>query len=162
MVDTRKLVWIAQAAAILLVTGMFKLPALIPGLEFQLSAPFAVVIAAVFGFKIYFIAGLIAAALSLLLGTSNIFNIGIALVFRLAVGAWFAGWGRTNLSVLTAAAVGSLIARAVMAFILDVPFIPLAISVLPGMIISGIVALLLYRAWQRVPLMMPQGLDKVR
>ena len=38
-------------------SGSFKIPGLVPGTEFQLSAPIAVAICGVFGFKKYIIAG---------------------------------------------------------------------------------------------------------
>ena len=39
--------------AVLVLLGMIKLPSLIPGAEFQLSAPYAVCLAAVVGFRRY-------------------------------------------------------------------------------------------------------------
>ena len=39
------------------VLGAIKIPNVIPGIEFQLSAPLAVAICAVFGFKKYIIGG---------------------------------------------------------------------------------------------------------
>ncbi|MFR6111599.1 MAG: hypothetical protein ACLUIQ_09840 [Dialister invisus] len=69
------------------VSGSFKIPGLVPGTEFQLSAPIAVAICGVFGFKKYIIAGVLASLLSLALGTHTILNVTISMSFRLAVGA---------------------------------------------------------------------------
>ncbi|MCI8287522.1 MAG: hypothetical protein HFH89_07710, partial [Lachnospiraceae bacterium] len=49
----REMTTTALLAVLLAVMGMFRLPSLLPGCEFQLSAPFAVCIAACFGFKKY-------------------------------------------------------------------------------------------------------------
>ena len=46
----------ALLAALIGVSGSFKIPGLVPGTEFQLSAPIAVAICGVFGFKKYIIA----------------------------------------------------------------------------------------------------------
>ena len=80
----------ALLAALIGVSGSFKIPGLVPGTEFQLSAPIAVAICGVFGFKKYIIAGVLASLLSLALGTHTILNVTISMSFRLAVGAvWF-------------------------------------------------------------------------
>lgn len=77
----------ALLAALIGVSGSFKIPGLVPGTEFQLSAPIAVAICGVFGFKKYIIAGVLASLLSLALGTHTILNVTISMSFRLAVGA---------------------------------------------------------------------------
>ena len=41
----------ALLGALITITGAIKLPGLLPGTEFQLSAPLAVAICAAFGFK---------------------------------------------------------------------------------------------------------------
>ena len=51
---------ISLLACFIIIAGSFKIPTGIPGSEFQLSAPVAVAIAVVFGFKRYFLAGIIA------------------------------------------------------------------------------------------------------
>lgn len=68
-------------AAFIAITGAIKLPGLVPGTEFQLSAPLAVAICSVFGFKRYIIAGMLASAAGLVLGTQTLLNVFIALVF---------------------------------------------------------------------------------
>ena len=77
---------IALLAALLTVAGAIKLPSLLPGLEFQISAPLAVAICFVFGFKKYILVGILSSAISLALGTHNLFNVAIAMLFRLMVG----------------------------------------------------------------------------
>ena len=48
---------VAILTAMITVLGAIKIPNVIPGIEFQLSAPLAVAICAVFGFKKYIISG---------------------------------------------------------------------------------------------------------
>ena len=77
----REISEIALLAAFIAVSGAFKLPSFIPGSEFQLSAPIAVAICGVFGIKKYLLAGILASAGGLLLGTQTIFNVLIAMLF---------------------------------------------------------------------------------
>ena len=79
----REISEIALLAAFIAVSGAFKLPSFIPGSEFQLSAPIAVAICGVFGIKKYLLAGILASAGGLLLGTQTIFNVLIAMFFRM-------------------------------------------------------------------------------
>ena len=61
--------------AVLVILGMIKLPSLIPGAEFQLSAPYAVCLAAAVGFKRYLGTGICSSAIQLLLGTHTVWNV---------------------------------------------------------------------------------------
>ena len=63
---------LALLTAFIAVTGAIKIPNVIPGVDFQLSAPLAVAICAVFGFKRYIVAGCLASVISLLLGTQTL------------------------------------------------------------------------------------------
>ena len=49
--NIRYITEIAILTAMITVLGAIKIPNIIPGIEFQLSAPLAVAICAVFGFK---------------------------------------------------------------------------------------------------------------
>lgn len=89
----------ALLAALIGVSGSFKIPGLVPGTEFQLSAPIAVAICGVFGFKKYIIAGVLASLLSLALGTHTILNVTISMSFRLAVGAVWLLLGSSRLFI---------------------------------------------------------------
>ena len=53
--NIRYITEIAILTAMITVLGAIKIPNVIPGIEFQLSAPLAVAICAVFGFKKYII-----------------------------------------------------------------------------------------------------------
>ncbi len=48
---------ISVIAAILTILAVLKIPSIIPGLDFQLSAPAALLILAFFGIKKYFLGG---------------------------------------------------------------------------------------------------------
>ena len=83
----------ALLAAFIAVSGSFKIPSLIPGSEFQLSAPVAVAACGIFGIKKYLTAGIAASAICLILGTQNVFNVLIALSFRAVIAVMFAFMG---------------------------------------------------------------------
>ncbi len=138
MGNHRNLTQIALLAAFITVSGAIKLPSFIPGTEFQLSAPLAVSICYVFGAKIYLISGLISSAVGLMLGTQNILNVVIALVFRGAVLLCMALMGKNKLSLLLSGPVGSALARLVLAFWLDKAAYALLIAAAPGMVYTAI------------------------
>ena len=77
---------IAILTAMMTILGGIKIPNLIPGVEFQLSAPLAVAICAAFGFRKYIICGCLSSLIGLVLGTQNLLNVAIAMQFRLIVG----------------------------------------------------------------------------
>ena len=55
----------ALLAVLIAVSGTFRIPGIVPGTEFQLSAPIAVAVCGVFGFKKYIIAGILASLMGL-------------------------------------------------------------------------------------------------
>ena len=83
---TKEIALIGMLTALITVTGIFKIPGILPGTEFQLSAPVAVAICASFGFRRYLISGLLASAVSFVLGLQNLLNIAVAMTFRVAAG----------------------------------------------------------------------------
>lgn len=136
----RSLTETALLVALISVTGAVKLPGLVPGTEFQLSAPLAVAICAVFGFKRYIIAGILASAISLALGTSNLLNVFIAMVFRLTVGVLLTAFGTSWPVVSLAGPVGSAVARLALGGLLGKAAIPLVIAAIPGMVYTAFAA----------------------
>ena len=60
---TKEITLTALLAVIIAISGTFKLPGLIPGTEFQMSAPIAIGICATFGFKRYITSGIIASVI---------------------------------------------------------------------------------------------------
>lgn len=149
---TRWLVETALLATLITVTGAFKIPGLIPGTEFQLSAPLAVAICSVFGFGKYIIAGMISSLIGLILGTQNLFNVLIAMVFRLSVGGILALFGSSWPIVLIAGPVGSLLGRLAMGGLLGKAVIPLIIAAAPGMAFTALTAWPLVKILKRVKL----------
>ena len=63
--NIRYITEVAILTAMITVLGAIKIPNVIPGIEFQLSAPLAVAICAVFGFKKYIISGCLSNRLSI-------------------------------------------------------------------------------------------------
>lgn len=102
---------IAILTAMMTILGGIKIPNLIPGVEFQLSAPLAVAICAAFGFRKYIICGCLSSLIGLVLGTQNLLNVAIAMQFRLIVGLilWI---GKNRMwSILISGPIASAIAR---------------------------------------------------
>ncbi|TCL36178.1 hypothetical protein EV210_109127 [Anaerospora hongkongensis] len=139
-INIRNLTEIALLIALITITGTVKLPGLVPGTEFQLSAPLAVAICAIFGFKRYITAGVLASVISLTLGTSNLLNVFIAMVFRLTVGGLLTAFGTSWPVVSLAGPVGSAVARLALGGLLGKAVIPLVIAAIPGMIYTAIAA----------------------
>ncbi len=141
---------IALLAALITITGAIKLPSLFPGMEFQLSAPLAVAICVVFGFKKYILAGLLSSAAGLLLGTHNLFNVAIAMQFRLVVGAMIALFGRRLWVIALAGPMGTLIARLTLSLALGKAASALVLAALPGMVFTLLAAPVMVRVLKKV------------
>ena len=134
----REISEIALLAAFIAVSGAFKLPSFIPGSEFQLSAPIAVAICGVFGIKKYLLAGILASAGGLLLGTQTIFNVLIAMLFRIVVALLYAVLGKPKSS--TCHQDLSLPPQHVLhsVFFIGKAVYPLLAAALPGMIFTAL------------------------
>ncbi|MEG6584500.1 hypothetical protein [Dendrosporobacter sp. 1207_IL3150] len=137
---TRWITEIGLLAALITVTGAVKMPGLIPGTEFQLSAPLAVAICAVFGFTKYITAGILSSLIGLILGTQNLLNVFIAMVFRLSVGGILGVLGTSWPVVVAAGPIGSAVARLAMGGLLGKAVIPLLLAALPGMVYTAVAA----------------------
>lgn len=136
----------AMLGVVILLTGAVKVPSPVAGGEFQLSAPLAVLICAYFGFSRYFTAGILASFLGLLLGTSNLFNIAIALVFRLIVGGIIAiSSGQSLPLLMLSGPVGTFCARIAVAQLLHLQWQILAVAAIPGMVFTAVVVGLAYK-----------------
>ena len=146
---------IALLAALITITGAIKLPSLLPGMEFQLSAPLAVAICVVFGFKKYILAGLLSSMAGLILGTHNLFNVAIAMQFRLVVGAMIALFGRRLWVVALAGPLGTLTARLTLSLVVGKAAGALVLAALPGMIFTLFAAPVLVRVLQKATRLRP-------
>lgn len=135
--------WITEVgllAAFITITGTFKLPGLIPGTEFQLSAPLAVAICAVFGFGKYISAGVLSSVAGLILGTQSLLNVFIAMVFRVTVGIIVALLGRSWPVIVLAGPAGSAAARLALGGIVGKAAIPLLLAAVPGMVYTALLS----------------------
>lgn len=145
--------WVTEVgllAAFITITGMFKLPSLFPGMEFQLSAPLAVAICVVFGFSKYITAGLLSSVVGLILGTQTVLNVFIALIFRFTVGIILLAFGRSWPVVMLAGPVGSAVARLALGGIVGKAVIPLLAAAVPGMIFTAVLACPLTAVLRRI------------
>lgn len=127
-------------AALIAITGSFKLPGLMPGTEFQLSAPLAVAICAVFGFSRYIAAGVIASVISLALGTQTLVNVFVAMIFRLVAGGTVALAGPSLPAVVVAGPLGSSAARLALSVLVGKAAVGLLLAALPGMLYTALTA----------------------
>lgn len=146
----RRIAVCSLLAAVLALLGCFKIPGPIPGTEFQLSAPFAVCIAACFGFANYFKIGLLASLINFLLGTHTLVNITVAMVFRLVAGGLISLAGANPLTLLVSGPLGTGVGRLVLAAVLGVEPLPLLLASLPGMAYTALGSLLLYPVMRRL------------
>jgi len=146
----REITITALLAAFILVSGAFKIPSPLPGGEFQLSAPIAVLICAIFGFRKYITAGIVASILGLLLGTANILNIAVAMVFRILVGLVLQLGGVSRGTLTIAGPIGTICARFALAMLTGISWKVLVVAALPGMLFTAIVAVLLYKPTQKL------------
>jgi thiamine transporter ThiT len=137
---TRRLTECAVLAALITVTGTLKIPGLIPGSEFQLSAPLAVAICAAFGFTQYLLAGILSSIIGLVLSTQNLLNVFIAIIFRVTVGGILTLFGTTWPVIIIAGPIGSTLARLALGGIIGKAVVPLVVAAVPGMIYTALAA----------------------
>ncbi|WP_094605013.1 hypothetical protein SPSIL_017840 [Sporomusa silvacetica DSM 10669] len=145
--------WVAEVgllAAFITITSTFKLPGVMPGTEFQLSAPLATAICVVFGFGKYITAGLLSSVVGLMLGTQSLLNVFIAMVFRVTVGLLVVLLGRSWPVIVLAGPIGSAIGRLVLGGIIGKAVIPLLLAALPGMIYTALLTCPVTALLQRV------------
>lgn len=147
--ETKDLTRTALLSVLLAVFGAFKIPGIVPGTEFQLSAPFAVCIAALFGFRRYLLIGVLASMLNLLLGTHTILNVLIAMVFRLVAGGIISIGGDKPLILALSGPVGTACGRIVLAAVLHTGADVLLVGAVPGMIFTVVTTLVMYPILKR-------------
>ena len=132
----------AMLAVLILLSGTFKIPSPVAGGEFQLSAPIAVLICALFGFKRYIIAGILASTLGMMLGVHTIFSVIIQMSFRIVTGA--------GLEAVLGSEKATLFARIVMWQITGVSWLALTAAAAPGMVFTAVAAGALYKPAQKL------------
>ena len=146
----RKMTTNALLAALLALFGIMKLPSPLPGCEFQLSAPFAICIAACFGFKRYFKIGLLASAMNLILGTHSIVNISIAMIFRVVAGGVLAIFGVNPVTIVVSGPLGTITGRLTLGGIMGTNPLTLVAASVPGMIFTAVAATVMYPVMRRL------------
>ncbi|HCZ2670859.1 TPA: QueT transporter family protein [Staphylococcus aureus] len=135
---------ISAIAAILTILAVLKIPSILPGLDFQLSAPVALLILAFFGIKKYFLGGLLSSIILLILGVFNPINVMISLTFRL-IAIFVVNLLKINvLSLVLASVLGSLLSRLLLSIILNLPVWAVLLNTIPGIIFTIILAIPLY------------------
>lgn len=147
---TREITLIALLSVVLSISGSFKLPGLIPGTEFQMSAPIAVGICATFGFKRYITCGIIASCINLMMSTHTIINVMVSITFRIVAGGIIAILGPSLIVVSIAGPIGTAIGRVVMSKVVGTPLITLLIAALPGMVYTLLSSYIVYQIMKKV------------
>ncbi|WP_042277740.1 hypothetical protein [Faecalimicrobium dakarense] len=142
---TKEITLVALLSIIIAISGTFKLPGLIPGTEFQMSAPIAIGICATFGFKKYITSGIIASFINLIMGTHTILNVVVAMVFRVVAGGIISYLGTGILIVSLVGPIGTFVGRLVMSFIVGTPLKALVIAATPGMIYTLLSSYSIYK-----------------
>jgi hypothetical protein len=137
---TKALTETALLVTLITISGAIKIPGLFPGTEFQLSAPLAVAICAVFGFTKYITAGILSSLIGLILGTQTVLNVGIAMIFRVVVGICLAAFGISWPVLVVAGPLGSTVARLALGGILGKAAVPLLLAAVPGMAYTALTA----------------------
>ena len=144
MEKIRELTATALLAAMLAVLGMFKLPSIVPGCEFQLSAPFAVCIAACFGFKKYISIGIMASVINLALGTHTLVNVTVAMIFRLVAGGMLCVFGVHPVTLVISGPLGTAAGRLALGGITGTNPLLLIAAAVPGMVFTAVGASVMY------------------
>ena len=138
MSQIRQITEIGILTAMITILGAIKIPNLVPGIEFQLSAPLAVAICAAFGFKKYIISGCLSSLIGLALGTQNFLSVAIAMQFRLVVG------------VILSGPIASTVARLTLSVYVGKGALAMVMLAVPGMIFTAIVAPIMTAVFKKV------------
>ena len=154
--NIRYITEIAILTAMITVLGAIKIPNIIPGIEFQLSAPLAVAICAVFGFKKYIISGCLSSLIGLALGTQSILNVMIAMQFRLIVGLilWMC---QNHIGIMISGPIASALARLSLSLYVGKAALPMIALAAPGMIFTVIMAPVFVKVFHKIHNQVPQS-----
>lgn len=147
---SKKLIKISFLSVILTVFSFIKLPGIIPGTEFQVSAPVAVAICSVFGFQTYITCGIISSIVTFFLGTHTLLNIINSFIFRLVVGLILCLFKKNIFSISISGPIGSLVSRIILSVITKASFVPLLMSALPGMIYTFFTAYPITKVFEKI------------
>ncbi len=140
----------ALLAVLIAISGTFRIPGIVPGTEFQLSAPIAVAICGVFGFKKYIIAGLLASLIGLSIGTATLLNVAVQMSFRLGVGVFWLVFCSTKFFYIASGPFGTALARVTMYFLLGKGLTAMLIAAAPGMAFTAATSWAFAKIFERV------------
>ena len=145
----REMTITALLAVLLAIFGIFRLPGILPGTEFQLSAPFAVCIAACFGFKKYIKIGILASAIQMVLGTYSIVNVTISMIFRLVAGGVLAIFGVHPVTIVISGPLGTIAGRWILGGMTGTNPFALIVAALPGMVFTAVGSAIMFPLMKR-------------
>lgn len=148
--NIRYITEIGILTAMITILGAIKIPNVLPGIEFQLSAPLAVAICAVFGFKKYIISGCLSSFIGLLLGTQTILNVMIAMQFRIIVGIILWLCHNHMVGIIIAGPIASTIARLSLSLYIGKAALPMIGLAIPGMIFTIIMSPIFVKVFQKI------------
>ena len=94
--------------------------------------------------------GRLSRAISLALGTHNLFNVAIAMQFRLMVGLVYVLCGKHYWSIALAGPIGTFTARITLGLVLGKGVWALVAAALPGMVFTFITAPFMVKLLQRI------------
>ena len=146
----RELCRIGLLTGMLTLLGCLRLPSFFPGAEFQLSAPFAVAVCAVFGFRRYLLIGVLSSCIALLLGLQTFLHVGVALLFRLVAGGVLQCGRNAVWAIVLAGPVASAAARLSLGLWIGKAVYPLLLAALPGMFLTALTAYPMTKILRRV------------
>ena len=155
--NIRYITEIAILTAMITVLGAIKIPNIIPGIEFQLSAPLAVAICAVFGFKKYNISGCLSSLIGLALGTQSILNVMIAMQFRLIVGLILWMCQNHMIGIMISGPIASALSRLSLSLYIGKAALPMIALAVPGMIFTVIMAPVFVKVFRKIHSQVPQN-----
>lgn len=158
-ISIRQLALDGVFTAVLTVLGMIRLPSVLPGAEFQLSAPYAVCLASLVGFRRYLGIGICSSVIQFALGSHTIWNVLVAMVFRIVAGLFVELCPFRKSALILAGPAGTGCARLVLAAIQHLPALPLLLAALPGMGFTSLCAVTLEPVFRRI---LPAGSETVR
>ena len=150
LLKTRSVVQDSIWVVLLFISGLFKIPSPIPGTEFQLSAPLAVSIGRIRGFLRYLTIGIVASIIGILLGLQTIYNVLVAMVYRIVAGLILTIIKKVPWALIIAGPMGTFVARLVLSRIMNVPWQPLVLAAIPGMIFTAVTAPILTSLLKKV------------
>lgn len=148
--NSKNIVKISFLSVLITICSFIKLPGIIPGTEFQISAPIAVAICANFGFNTYIVCGIISSLLTFILGTHNTINILNSFIFRIVAGGIIYFSNKNIFFISISGPIGSIVSRFILSLITKANFISLLIPSIPGIIYTLFTSYPITKVFQKI------------